>query len=196
MANFDLNNYVPVHERIVKFYEANPQGRINTAIQEINADGLVIFQAQVFRNPDDASPAATGHAYEEKGNGYINKTSYIENCETSAIGRALANLGIEVQRGIASREEMQKVERMQNAPQTVEQPTDRERQAQVVKGLVKELADKGQKFGKDGLNKMLAKRFGNPNLTTESADVEHLEGLASELATLLRREASAAKGAK
>lgn len=110
---FNLDNYVPVSERIVKFYEANPQGRITTAIQDINSDGLVIFQAQVFRNLDDALPSATGHAYEEKGNGHINKTSYIENCETSAIGRALANLGIEVQRGIASREEMQKVERMQ-----------------------------------------------------------------------------------
>jgi hypothetical protein len=113
MPNFNLDNYVPVHERIEKFYAKYPNGRITTNYLLEAADGdNCVFKASVFREKDDAEPSATGHAYEINGSSYINKTSYIENCETSAIGRALANLGIEVQRGIASREEMQKVERM------------------------------------------------------------------------------------
>lgn len=116
MANFNLENYVPVHERIEKFYSAHPEGRIVTNLQKLSDEGFVLFQASVYRDSVSAEPAATGHAYEMAGQGYINKTSHIENCETSAIGRALANLGIEVSRGIASREEMQKVERMQNQP--------------------------------------------------------------------------------
>src|SRR5262249_28745958 len=63
---------------------------------------------------DDAQPSATGHAFEQRGVGSrANRTSHIENCETSAIGRALAMLGFEVERGIASREEMEKVRRME-----------------------------------------------------------------------------------
>ena len=67
---------------------------------------------KLFRNRDDAEPSATGHAFEIRGQGYVNNTSYIENGETSAIGRALANLGFAIENGIASREEMQKVNRM------------------------------------------------------------------------------------
>lgn len=115
MANFNLDDYVPVHERIEKFYATNPAGRILTNIERLDDGGLVLFKASVYRSNDDAEPASTGHAYEQANSSYINKTSHIENCETSAIGRALANLGIEVSRGIASREEMQKVERMQKA---------------------------------------------------------------------------------
>nr|HQU93734.1 hypothetical protein [Pyrinomonadaceae bacterium] len=64
---------------------------------------------------DDAEPSCTGHAFEIRGQGYVNTTSFIENGETSAVGRALANLGFKIENGIASREEMQKVERMTNA---------------------------------------------------------------------------------
>jgi hypothetical protein len=70
------------------------------------------MRAEVYRSPDDAQPAATGHAFEVRGESYVNKTSYIENCETGAVGRALALLGFEVKRGIASREELEKTARM------------------------------------------------------------------------------------
>lgn len=74
------------------------------------------MRAEIYRNQDDASPAATGHAFENRSEGYVNKTSYIENCETSAVGRALALLGYEIKRGIASREEMEKADRMSDQP--------------------------------------------------------------------------------
>ena len=116
MANFDLSKYIPVHARIAEFYEKYPDGRIVTEIIRLNEDsGFVCVKASAYRNRDDAEPSSTGHAFEIRGQGYVNTTSFIENGETSAVGRALANLGFKIDNGIASREEMQKVERMTNA---------------------------------------------------------------------------------
>ncbi len=117
MANFDLSKYIPVHARIAEFYEKYPDGRIVTEIIRLNEDsGFVCIKACAYRNRDDAEPSSTGHAFEIRGQGYVNTTSFIENGETSAVGRALANLGFKIDNGIASREEMQKVERMTEAP--------------------------------------------------------------------------------
>jgi hypothetical protein len=107
-----VDGYVTVAERIEQFYEKYPDGRINTFIQEHDPErGFILFRAEIFRHPDDAQPAASGHAYEYRDGGYVQKTSYIEVCETSAVGRALALCGFEVKRGIASREEMDKQQR-------------------------------------------------------------------------------------
>jgi hypothetical protein len=111
--NDRFEDYVPVAERLEKFYERFPDGRVITHIIEHNLEsGFVLMRAEVYRSPDDAQPAATGHAFEVRGESYVNKTSYIENCETGAVGRALALLGFEVKRGIASREELEKTSRM------------------------------------------------------------------------------------
>lgn len=108
-----LDSYVTVAERIAAFYQSYPTGRICTQILEHNEEsGFILMRAEVFRSTDDAQPSATGHAFEVRGDGYVNRTSYIENAETSAVGRALALLGFEVRRGIASREEMEKAGRM------------------------------------------------------------------------------------
>jgi hypothetical protein len=107
-----FEDYVPVAERLERFYERFPEGRITTSIIEHSLEsGFVLIRAEVYRGPDDAQPAATGHAFEVRGESYVNKTSYVENAETSAVGRALALLGFEVKRGIASREEMTKAAR-------------------------------------------------------------------------------------
>ena len=108
-----FEDYVPVVERLEKFYERFPDGRIITHIIEHNMEtGFVLMRAEVYRNADDAQPAATGHAFEVRSEGFVQKTSYIEVCETSSVGRALAMLGFEVKRGIASREEIEKPMRM------------------------------------------------------------------------------------
>ena len=107
-----FQDYVTVAERIEKFYDRYPEGRIITHIVEHDAErGFILMRAEVYRNADDAEPVATGHAYELKTEGYVQRTSYIEVGETSAVGRALAMAGFEVRRGIASREEMEKVAR-------------------------------------------------------------------------------------
>ena len=104
-----IQDYVSVAERIEKFYQRHENGRIITHVMEHDVErGFILMRAEVYRSADDALPAATGHAYELKTEGYIQRTSYIEVCETSAVGRALAMAGFEVRRGIASREEMEK----------------------------------------------------------------------------------------
>jgi hypothetical protein len=116
--NFNLDEYVPVHERVEKFYSRHPQGRITTSVLEHDAEkGFILIRAEVFRGEGDTLPAATGHAYELRSSGYVQQGSYVEVCETSAVGRALAMLGFEVKRGIASREELQKTARMQASEQ-------------------------------------------------------------------------------
>jgi hypothetical protein len=108
-----IQDYITVAERIEKFYERYPEGRIITHIIEHDAErGFILLRAEIYRNADDALPASTGHAYELKSEGYVQRTSYIEVGETSAVGRALAMAGFEVRRGIASREEMEKAAKM------------------------------------------------------------------------------------
>ncbi len=116
MANFNLDDYIQVNERIEKFYQKYPEGSIQTEIV-YNQDGMIIIKAYAYRNPEDKRPA-TGHAMEKEGSTYINKTSHVENCETSAVGRALAMLGFEIKKAIASKEEVQNAMLNQNKQQT------------------------------------------------------------------------------
>lgn len=140
-TNDRLADYVPVSERISKFYEEHTEGRILTTIVEHNRDeGFILMRAEVYRAPDDAQPASTGHAYEVQANGFVNKTSYIENCETGAVGRALAIMGYEIKRGIASREEMEKVERMKGngkPKQTVDPQTPEQSEKDALSDYIK-----------------------------------------------------------
>src|ERR687889_534918 len=104
---FNPDEYITVHERIEKFYAKFPQGRILTSIVEHNEEtGFILMRAEVYREPDETLPAATGHAYELRSAGHVQAGSYVEVCETSSVGRALALLGFEVRRGVASREEV------------------------------------------------------------------------------------------
>lgn len=100
-----LADYVQVNDRIMKFYEKFPSGRIITEIVSWN-DSTIVMKATVFRTMEDAYPSAVGHAYEVEGASFINKTSALENCETSAVGRALAILGFEIKKSVASYEEV------------------------------------------------------------------------------------------
>jgi pyruvate/2-oxoglutarate dehydrogenase complex dihydrolipoamide acyltransferase (E2) component len=113
---FNPDEYITVHERIEKFYAKFPQGRIITTIIEHNEEtGFILMRAEVYREPDDALAAATGHAYELRSAGHVQAGSYVEVCETSSVGRALALLGFEVRRGVASREEVIRGARKQQA---------------------------------------------------------------------------------
>lgn len=101
---FNLDEYVTVNERIMKFYEKYPEGRIVTEIISWQ-DGVIVMKATVYRDNNNI-PAATGHAYEKEGSSFINQTSALENAESSATGRALAMLGFEIKKSIASYEEV------------------------------------------------------------------------------------------
>lgn len=117
-------NYVPVAERIEQFFSKFPDGKVLTTIIEHDREaGFVLVRAEVYRSSTDDQPAATGHAYEYKDAGFTQKTSYIEVGETSAVGRALAFLGFETKRGIASREEIEKLARSTNTEENAPSQT-------------------------------------------------------------------------
>lgn len=108
--HLELDDYAPVADRIELFYAKYPNGRITTKLLPTNVREVVV-KAFVYRQGEDKLPAATGLASERFGDSEINTHSCLENTETSAIGRALANLGFAASRRRPSREEMDKVER-------------------------------------------------------------------------------------
>ena len=85
-------DYALVADRITLFYQRFPDGRIITELVSRD-EREVTFRALVFRSPAEREPAATGWASEREGDGDVNTVACLENTETSAIGRALANLG-------------------------------------------------------------------------------------------------------
>lgn len=103
-------DYAPVAERIRLFYEAHPTGRLITRLVS-SEDGRIVFRAAAYRDTQDARPAATGWASEREGDGDINAVACLENTETSAIGRALANLGFTASTLRPSAEEIAKANR-------------------------------------------------------------------------------------
>ena len=87
-----MDNYEPVADRIAKFWEKHPNGRIHKEIKLINETEIVIM-ASVYTDREDMRAAAIDFAQETRNSSPINKTSFMENCATSAIGRSLSTLG-------------------------------------------------------------------------------------------------------
>lgn len=107
MGYFNLEDYETVEERLVKFWKDNPDGRITTRLLESSASRFIV-EASIFRT-QEGHVWSTGLAEETVQGRGVNATSALENCETSAIGRALANAGYATKGKRASREEMSKV---------------------------------------------------------------------------------------
>ena len=115
--SFNPADYAEVAERLPLFWKDCPRGRIITEI--IVDDGTrIVMRADLYADIADAVPTTTGFAEEVRGSSMVNKTSAIENCETSAIGRALANYQYQGSKKRASLEEMVKVYRQGEQPQT------------------------------------------------------------------------------
>lgn len=110
--------YVMVNERITYFRENYPEYSLTSEILHID-DKSCVIRAAVLK---DGIEVASGHAREVNGDSFINKTSYVENCETSAWGRALACMGIGIDASMASADEVANAITQQNKPkQTPEQ---------------------------------------------------------------------------
>lgn len=107
---FNLQDYETVEDRLVRFWADHPSGRIWTVLVTQMNDA-VMFRAEVYFDAGDPHPKATGYAEEVRGSSPVNKTAHVENCETSAIGRALANCGYATRGKRPSREEMAKAAR-------------------------------------------------------------------------------------
>ena len=105
---FNLEDYETVEERLIKFWKDHPDGRISTVLVEATASRFIV-QAYIYRTEVDQHPWSSGLAEETVQGRGVNATSALENCETSAIGRALASAGYATKGKRPSREEMSKV---------------------------------------------------------------------------------------
>lgn len=106
-TNIKGKEYAEVNQRIKAFRMLYPEGCIKTELVS-NADGVCVFKAWVYTRTEDGvgTLLGTGHAYERESSSFINKTSYIENCETSAVGRALGMCGFGIDTSVCSAEEL------------------------------------------------------------------------------------------
>lgn len=114
-GKFDLESYETVEARLIKFWKDHPNGRVFTDLV-FHDERRFIIKSEIYFDKDDMEPTATGYAEEIVGATPVNRSSALENGETSAIGRGLANCNYAAQGKRASREEMDKVERYQTEP--------------------------------------------------------------------------------
>jgi len=113
MAHFNLAEYQTVQERTDLFWSRYANGRFNLELISITPE-QVVFKAEVYLHKDDLYPATVDYAEERLGSSPVNKTSFVENCATSALGRAISMLGGEFSpKGKRpSQQEMSKVQRL------------------------------------------------------------------------------------
>ena len=105
---FNLADYETVETRLEKWHGQFPDSRIETELVEASNTRFIVI-CRLFKTEADAKPCSSGIASETISDRGVNATSALENCETSAIGRALANAGFAAKGKRASREEMVKV---------------------------------------------------------------------------------------
>jgi hypothetical protein len=117
-GKFDLENYETVELRLRRLYTEYPAARVLTDLV-FHDERRFIVKAEVYLTIDDLSPVATGYAEEIVGASPVNRTSALENCETSAVGRAISNsvLCLKAPEGKRpSQQEMEKVQRYEKEP--------------------------------------------------------------------------------
>lgn len=120
-TNIKGKEYAEVNQRIKAFRMLYPNGTIETKLLN-NENGICIFKAVVgyLDANQNLIILGTGTAYEKENSTFINKTSYIENCETSAVGRALGMAGFGIDTSIASAEEVNNAIQQQEADKTID----------------------------------------------------------------------------
>jgi hypothetical protein len=117
LMGFDLSNYETVESRLARYWEQYPDGRIETTLMNYDGDSCIV-RTVIWKHRDDTNPTATGYAHEIHTDRGVNSTSFVENCETSSVGRCIQNFPLPASnKPRPSREEMQKVERLGGTPQ-------------------------------------------------------------------------------
>ena len=143
-TNIKGKEYAEVNQRIKAFRMLYPEGCIKTELLS-NENGVCVFRAEVYaelsaKDEEDGYEdflLGTGHAYEREDSSFINKTSYIENCETSAVGRALGMCGFGIDTSVCSADELSNAQLQQEANEPVK------------KSQIKTLTELANKVGSD-----------------------------------------------
>ena len=174
-------DYAEVPQRIKAFRSLFPNGAIETSIIS-NDNQMVVMKATV--RDEEGHVLGEGHAYEKESSSFINKTSYIENCETSAVGRALGMCGFGIDTSVASYEEMANAinnqdrmkaeEAMETTPKTEEEARKKcsEAQANFVEKLVAEKHIDKEAY----LKQLKIKSFADLTSAQASAIINKLKG--------------------
>ena len=162
-TNIKGKDYAEVNQSIKAFRMVYPNGSITTEIVSL-VDGVVTMKTTIKDN--EGNVLSTGYAYEKENSTFINKTSFIENCETSAVGRALGMCGFGIDTSVASAEEVQNA--IENQKPQNNQPKEETKQQQ--NKQTKPHKDELVKFCKESNLNMIdiAKQYGlNGNCTDE-----------------------------
>ena len=126
---FNLENYEDVDTRIHRFYSENPDGAILTELVSNDEEkGVVIFKALAFRTYLDTAPSSIGYARGARKDRGVDRDFWVENCESSSIGRCLANLGLSAKGKRPSSLEMAKVNDAQASPKPIRVRTEEQKE--------------------------------------------------------------------
>lgn len=147
-----VKEYAEVNQRIKAFRMVHPNGVITTDIISLE-NGIVLMKAQVMDDEDRV--IGTGYAYEKEGSTFINQTSYIENCETSAVGRALGMCGFGIDASVASAEEVQNAMANQEQAHAHGQAQAQQTKGKVILATEKQIQIISEMYNKTEISKML-----------------------------------------
>ena len=150
--------YVEVNERLKYFRSNYPNYSLVSEITHIDSE-MVVVKSDIIN--ENGKVLASGHAHEEKGANYINKTSYVENCETSSWGRALANFGIGIDESVASAQELQMAISKDNKP-TPKGVTKKKMTIEIYQAMMKSI--------KDGNKDLVTEHMGKYDMTKAQKD--------------------------
>lgn len=163
-TNIKGKEYAAVNGRINAFRRLFPQGFISTEIVSLDA-GVVVMKATCgYYENGQAVVLGTGMAYEREGSSNINKTSYIENCETSAVGRALGMAGLGINTAVASSEEVQNAIKQQDE---MKEDIDPDKRVQ----LIDEINDMMRDFSQDEKRTLFSQALQEAGLPKKTSGV-------------------------
>ena len=137
--------YVEVNERLKYFRNNYPNYSLTSKITHIDSE-MVVIQSDIL--DPEGRVLASGHAHEEKSSSFINKTSYVENCETSSWGRALANFGIGIDSSVASANEVDIAIKKQNT-----KPSKKKMTIDIYQAMMNSIKDGNKDLVEDNMHK-------------------------------------------
>lgn len=182
-TNIKGKEYAEVNQRILAFWELFPEGRIVTE-KLADTGNRCDFKAEIYADRDSENPIATGYTFEDR-QGMINKTSYVENAETSAVGRALGMLGIGAMNALASADEVRGAISQQE-PKAKQVPKN-DAKGRLI-GIVQDLKGKAKEAGADieSVNAWYVERYEGRGL--DKLNIGELEELQTHLLEAIKAQ--------
>lgn len=181
--NDRLKDYVTVNERIDAFYAKFPEGSLQSEIV-MHTPKIVVIKAYAYRSKDDPRPGVGHSMMMIPGTTPYTEDSEVENAETSAWGRALAALGFEVKKGIATRNEIENKEKKSDKSDQPANPSNGAGGPVVSVNQLQLLDISGDRKLGTGYSAWLDKRLKEINATRASLSIPHFQMLVNELADM------------